>query len=203
MIKVGLTGGIGVGKTVCSHIFEELGVPIYNSDNEAKRLMVEKEHLKAAIIDVFGEKSYLKNGALNKAHIASIIFEDSHKLSQINQIVHPAVRSDFIEWCFTYKSEVYVIQESALIFESGSYRLFDKTIIVHASDEIRIDRVMKRDKVSRQSVLDRMAKQMPQEEKIELADYVIVNNGEESLIKQIIDIHIDLIEYGRLQFEPV
>lgn len=202
MIKVGLTGGIGVGKTVCADIFSLLGVPIYNSDNEAKLIMVQDEDVKYAIKDIFGSKSYNGDGTLNRGHLASLIFSDKLLLAKMNDIVHPAVREHFRKWVKKNQQQKYIIQESALIFETGSYKSFDKIILVHAAEEVRIERVIKRDKSSEEEVLARMKKQLPQEEKLEFADYVIINDNKRPLIKQIMNIHIDLMNIDIKSSQP-
>ena len=161
MLLVGLTGGIGAGKSVCARLFELLDVPIYSSDDRAKRLMIENESLVNSIQELFGPESYLEDGRLNKAHLAGIIFTDPEKLKAMNGLVHPAVRQDFQEWAFSFSDHAYVLQESALLFETRSYRSFDRTILVTAPLEIRISRVMARDGVDRQSVLNRIDRQMP------------------------------------------
>ena len=202
MIKVGLTGGIGVGKTVCADIFSLLGVPVYNSDIEAKLIMITDEVVKDAIKEIFGLKSYNEDGTLNRGHLASLIFSDKLLLAKMNGIVHPAVREHFRKWCKDNQDHKYIIQESALIFETGSYKSFDKVILVHAAEEVRIKRVMKRDSTSEEEVLARIKKQLPQEEKLEFADYVIINNSKRPLIKQIMNIHIDLMNIDIKSSQP-
>ncbi len=203
MIKVGLTGGIGVGKTVCADIFSLLGVPIYNSDIEAKLIMVRDETVKSAIVDIFGSESYTEDGALNRGHLASLIFSNKLLLAKMNGIVHPAVREHFAQWCLANQSHKYIIQESALIFETGSFKSFDKVVLVHADLEVRIERVKLRDKATDEEVLARIKKQLPQEEKLEFADYVILNNSKRPLIKQILNIHIDLMNIDIKSSQPV
>ena len=190
---VGLTGGIGAGKSVVSYIFELLGVPVYISDIAAKRLMVENDEVKDQIKEVFGNKSYSAEGVLNRGHLSRQIFQNEEKLKQINSIVHPAVRNDFVHWCMEQKDETYIIQESALIFEIGLDKFYDKVILVTAPDEVRIKRVMSRDNVDRQQVLDRMANQMNQDEKIKKADLIIENDGTQSIIQQAVEMHNHLM----------
>lgn len=202
MIKVGLTGGIGVGKTVCADIFSLLGVPIYNSDIEAKLIMINDEAVRDAIKEIFGAKSYHEDGSLNRGHLASLIFHDKLLMAKMNGIVHPAVREHFRKWCDINQDHKYIIQESALIFETGSYKTFDKVILVHAEEEIRIHRVMKRDNTTEEEVMARIRKQLPQEEKLEFADYVIINNNKRPLIKQIMNIHIDLMSIDIKSSQP-
>jgi len=195
MLRVGLTGGIGVGKTVCAQIFTELGVSIYNSDTEAKRLMREDIRIVTAIKDLFGSQSYDQDGTLNRSYLAQQIFNSKELLSKMNAIVHPAVRQDFVEWSIERELDgaPYVLQESALLIEIGALKTFDKMILVHAPEALRIQRVMSRDQVTEEQVRARMSKQRPQEEKLQLADYVIHNDGQSSIIRQVIDIHLNLI----------
>jgi len=192
-LLVGLTGGIGVGKSFCAQIFEWLAVPIYNSDIEAKKIMVEDLEVKNAIIELCGKKSYQQNGTLNRGHIASVIFTDSRKLAQINAIVHPAVASHFRKWSSEQTEVSYVMQESALIFETGSYKSFDKVVVVHAPLEVRIQRTMSRDNSTEEQVKERISKQYGQKEKVKLADYVIHNDGEQILIPQILEVHSSIL----------
>ena len=193
MLKVGLTGGIGAGKTACGLIFEALGIPIYNSDFRAKILMTENAGVVEAITTLFGPESYLKDGSLNRPHLASIIFKDKDLLNKMNSIVHPAVRDDFSNWCLNQTDVPYIMQESALLFETGSYHFFDKVIVVYADNEIRIKRVIDRDGVTKINVLDRINKQLPQKGKIEKADYTINNSGKRSIVKQVVNIHLAIL----------
>lgn len=193
MLKVGLTGGIGVGKTYCANIFGVFDIPIYNSDIQAKQLMMTSESLKTGIMESFGLESYNEDGTLNRGYLASIIFKDKEALGKMNSLVHPAVREDFINWCGTQQAQSYIIQEAALIFETGNYKSFDKLIVVDAPLDLRIERVMSRDNATKESILDRIGKQKPQEEKVALADYVINNDGTSSILKQVFDIHQELV----------
>lgn len=170
---VGLTGGIGSGKSTVSKMFEGLGVPVYNSDKEAKNLMVSSKVLIRKIEELLGEKAY-KGSTLNRAYIASRVFNDKALLQQLNQIVHPAVRKHFMKWC-KKQEHPYVVQETALLFENGSNYLYDKTILITAPREIRIDRIIARDGSSKTQVLERMKNQMDDMEKLPLADFVIAN----------------------------
>lgn len=192
---IGLTGGIGSGKTLCAKIFEELGVPVYYSDERAKRIMIENEKVIQAISQLLGQDAYQTNGLLNREYIASKIFSDEALLSQMNGIVHPAVRDDFMAWgAQQLKSNSYIMQESALMYETGSYRLFDKIILVDAPVEIRISRVMKRDSTTRENVLSRMSKQLPSKDKRQKADFIIENDGQQPIIPQVINLHHVIVE---------
>ena len=173
MMIVGLTGGIGSGKSTVADFFKALGVPVYNSDQEAKRLMGTSKTLKKAIVELLGENAYIGQ-KLNKKHISSMIFNDKSLLEKMNSLVHPAVRTHFLGW--TKKQNTpYVIQESALIFENSKTGHYDTTILVIAPKDLRIQRVMDRDGTSRQAVLERMENQLNDDEKIPLADFVLEN----------------------------
>lgn len=192
---VGLTGGIGAGKTLCASIFEELGVPVYNSDDRAKSLMVSDEQLVSQIKELFGEVSYTDKGELNRTYLSKLIFNDKSLLSKMNNIVHPAVGMDAARWAQKELEAVpYVIQESALMFETGSYKYYNKTVLVDAPIEMRIKRVMDRDQSTREDVMNRINKQLPSEDKRVLADYIIENDEQQSLIKQVLDVHIKLLQ---------
>ena len=193
MLSVGLTGGIGAGKSICCAIFKFLGVPVYESDVEAKRLMIEDPELKKSIISTFGRDSYMEDGSLNRAYLANTIFNNEPLLKKMNSLVHPAVRRDFVRWVGDHIEYPYIIQESALIFEIGLDKFYDRVIIVYAEKEVRIDRVMKRDGVDKNAVVARMDKQGDQEEHAAKADFVIYNNGDKSLINQVNEIHRALI----------
>lgn len=173
MMIVGLTGGIGSGKSTVAGFFKALGVPVYNSDKEAKRLMGTSKALKKEIIKLLGENAYIGQ-KLNKTHISSMIFNDKSVLEKMNLLVHPAVRTHFLGWV-EKQIAPYVIQESALIFENSTTGHYDATILVIAPEDLRIQRVMDRDGTSRKAVVERMANQLNDEEKIPLADFVLEN----------------------------
>ena len=191
MKLVGLTGGIGSGKTTVAGIFETLGIPVYNSDLRAKALMQENESLRADIGKLFGEITFLPDGSLNRKGIAEIVFRDPSILQQLNAIVHPAVNQDLVRWTQEEKQSAspYLIQESAILFEENLTARHAAVILVAADKDLRIQRVADRDGVTREQVLQRMENQWPDEKKIPQADYVIYNDGERSLIDQVMDIH--------------
>jgi dephospho-CoA kinase len=191
MLKIGLTGGIGSGKTTVSEVFAQLGIAIYLSDDRAKALMVNDEELQSAIISLFGEKSY-KMGQLNRPYIASKVFSDKKELVKLNALVHPALKKDFDLWCVEQTSP-YIIKEAAILFESGANKGLDKVILVEASTELRLSRVMKRDKVSSESVLARMDVQWSDERKKALSDYVILNDEKCSVLEQVLKIHENIM----------
>ena len=193
MISVGVTGGIGSGKTTVCKIFEGLDIPVYYADIEAKRLMNHNKELKSKIKDILGKEAYHRNGKLNRKHVASIVFSNKEKLEQLNQLVHPAVREDAIRWSNAQKSK-YTLQEAALLVENGSYKQLDYLIVVTAPVEMRIKRVVKRDKSNFDQVKARMDNQLPEQAKKKVADFIIDNSGEVSLIHQIWKIHRALME---------
>lgn len=191
MKKVGLTGGIGSGKTTTSQIFNQLGIPIYNADFRAKVLMTENLILKDSILGLFGPKSF-DGIQLNRQYIASKVFSEQSLLSQLNKLVHPIVQGDFEEW-YSLQDAVYVIKEAAIIFESRSFESLDSTILVQAPEELKIKRVMARDTMSRLSVEARMKKQWSDEKKSSYADFIIINDEKQSLLAQVIKIHESLL----------
>ena len=193
MISVGVTGGIGSGKTTVCKIFEQLDIPVYYADTEAKRLMNHNRELKSQVKSILGNEAYHRNGRLNRKHVASIVFSDKEKLAQLNNLVHPAVRQDALRWSNSQKSK-YTIQEAALLVENGSYKQLDYLIVVTAPVEMRIKRVLKRDKSNFDQVKKRIDNQLPEKEKKKVADFIIDNSGEVSLIHQILQIHRIMID---------
>ena len=165
MLKIGLTGGIGSGKSLVCRIFETMGIPVYYADKEAKKLMWRNKQLKTSVKQLLGEEAYLKNGRLNRKHIADQVFSNKDLLQQLNKLVHPAVALDLDRWMSEQKTK-YAIEEAALIFEAGSQHYFDKIITVAADDELRISRVISRDSTDRAAVMARMKNQLDQSEKI-------------------------------------
>ena len=193
MINVGLTGGIGAGKTLVSKMFSVLGVPVYNSDQKAKWLMTHSESVKKQIKETFGEIAYLWDGHLNRDYLASIVFNHPDKLNILNSIVHPVLWQDAMKWSQSHADKPYTIHEAAILFETGGYKLMDYNLMIFAPVEERIRRTMDRDKIDRQSVIARMDKQMPEEKKLELVDYTIYNDNTKSLIHQVVKIHNELL----------
>lgn len=192
MLKVGITGGIGSGKTTVCKIFEMLGIPVYYADDRAKWLMVNDQNLIDKLKMAFGEGVYYENGELNRNYLANLVFNNKSKLEQLNGIVHPAVGHDGERWHNAQKKVPFTIKEAALFYENGSHALMDKMITVVAPEELRIARVVKRDKTTPDAVKARMNKQLSQEYKAEQADYVIDNSGKNSLIRQVWTIFKDL-----------
>ncbi len=182
---VGVTGGIGSGKSVVCKIFECLNVPVYYADDRAKWLMRNDVDLIKGIIETFGQESY-PEGVLNTRFLSKTVFSNKDQLDRLNALVHPAVAKDVNRWIDQNQDSFLLIKEAALLFETGSYKELDYVITVAAKEETRIRRVLARDpQRSREEIVQIMGKQMPQEEKMELADYVIDNNDDDALIRQV------------------
>ena len=184
MIKAGITGNIGSGKSTVARLFEMLDVPVFYADKEAL-LISENGDVLDEIKKTFGDKVIAPNGSLNRKAVAEIVFADAEKLSQLNSIIHPRVRDYFNEWCVLHQSAPYVLHESAILFESGLDYLCDKIILVTAPEELRIQRVMQRDHFSRQEVITRMSNQWEEAKLLPLSDFEIVNDDSTSLIEQV------------------
>ena len=189
MLKIGITGNIGSGKTTVSNIFEVLGIPVFYADDEAKKVMVDDAILIAELKQAFGAQSYFEDGSLNRKHIASIVFNNEAELKKLNAIVHPAVFRAFDSWVPRFKNAPYVLKEAALLFESSSYKMCDKSIMVTAPLELRIDRVMLRDGFSRDEILNREASQFSEKKKLQLANYAVKNDNTELVIPQVLALH--------------
>ncbi len=187
MLRIGLTGGIGSGKSTVAEIFKILGIPVFDADAEAKKIMNEDAELKAKIIEEFGKESY-KDGELNRKYIASKVFNDPYQLEVLNAFVHPATIAAAERW-FNKQNTTYVIKEAALFFEAGTTENIDYIIGVHAPEHLRINRVMKRDNTTRQDVLTRISRQIDEDIKMRLCDFIIVNDEQELLIPQVITLH--------------
>lgn len=183
MIKIGITGGIGSGKSVICKIFNSLGIPVYYSDLRAKELLNSSQEIKTALTDIFGNDLYTKDG-IDKTKLANIIFNDKSSLEKVNKIVHPIVMNDYFLWCEKQHSEIS-INESAIIFEANLKDNFDYIITVTAPKEKRIERVIKRDNTRREEVISRINHQYPDELKAKESDSVIINDGITPLLTQI------------------
>ncbi|HKG07598.1 MAG TPA: dephospho-CoA kinase [Pedobacter sp.] len=190
MLKVGITGGIGSGKTTICRIFETLGIPVFYADTVAKHIMVQDAILMEGVVNAFGPESYLQGGALNNRHIADIVFNNAAELVKLNALVHPAVFRAFDTWLTGLSQDVpYVLKEAALLFESGSYSLCDQNILVIAPDHLKLERVMKRDSVTANAVRARMDKQFADRQKLKMTDHIVYNNENDSLIEQVLALH--------------
>jgi len=192
MLKVGITGGIGSGKTTVCKVFETLGVPVYYADMEAKKIQEEDAEVKSAILKEFGKDILNTSGAIDRPKLAAIVFNDKDKLQKLNNIVHPAVANHFNKWLIANKESKYTLQEAAILFESGVYKRVDKIISVIAPLDIRISRTTKRDNISEELVRQRMNNQISDEEKIKRSDFIIYNDEQQLLIPQVIRIHEQL-----------
>lgn len=188
---VGLTGGIGSGKTTVAKMFYDLGVPIYVSDTEAKRLMIANDQLIIQIKELLGEEAY-SNEELNRGYISNKIFKNKVLLEQLNSLVHPAVAIDFSNW-YDKQESSYVIKESAILFESGSDKDCDQIITVTAPLEKRIDRVMSRDDITRKQVLHRVMNQLNDDEKIDRSNFIIFNTTIEKAKEQVVKINTEIL----------
>jgi len=200
-LKVGLTGGIGAGKTTVARIFATLGIPVYYADDRAKYLMTHDAALVGKIRRLLGSQAYLPDGRLNRAHVAQVVFSQTDMLDRLNQIVHPAVRRDYARWHRAQRNIPYTLYEAALIFETGGERDLDAVIEVFAPKVLRIRRVRIRDGLTRRQVLARMARQMDEREKRRRADYVIVNDGRRMLIPQVLDVHRMLLHRAQTKVD--
>lgn len=192
MIKAGLTGNIGSGKTAVAAIFKILRIPVYNADEQAREIMHSSEVLNK-IVKLFGKAIMDENENPEKKKIAEIVFADKEKLEKLNRIIHPLVIDDFEQWMKEQKNSSYIIMESAILFETNYSSLFDKIIFVSAPMSLRLKRVMDRDKDNTEHVKKRMSQQLPEKDKIKKADFVILNNDRKALIPQVLSIHKKLI----------
>ena len=184
--KIGITGGIGTGKTSACKLFEQLDIPVFYADYEAKWLMMNKAEIKSELISLFGEQAYL-DGELNRGFLAQKIFSDATLKSKMEQIIHPAVALHFKEWADKHKDKQYVLKEAALIYETRGEEKLDAVIVVHADEQIRIQRVMSRDQSTEAQVQDRIKNQMDQMIKVKKADFLIENNDDLAALKTAVE----------------
>jgi dephospho-CoA kinase len=192
LVQVGITGGIGAGKSLVCRIFSFLGAPVYPADERAKWLMANDSGLKDKIIAHFGPEAFDQN-KLNRQYLAKNVFNDSEKLNLLNSLVHPAVNEDYVAWIKTIEYP-YCIKEAALLFETGSYKKLDFTILVFAPVKTRVQRILKRDPFRKEEeIIAIIGKQMDEDRKIELADLVLVNDGKRMILPDILEIHGSII----------
>ena len=196
MLRIGLTGGIGSGKSTVARIFSVLGIPVYDSDTASKRLMAEDNMLKEKITKSFGKKSFY-NGILNRKYLSQQVFGDPKKIELLNSIVHPATIKDAGEW-MKKQNAPYVIKEAALIFESGSNRFLDKVVGVSSPPALRIERTMKRNHMTAEQVEARIALQMDEDQKMRRCDYIIINDEQQMLIPQVLLLHQQFLKAASL-----
>lgn len=190
-LRIGLTGGIGSGKSTVAKVFEVLGVPVFYADVVAKEIMNINAVLRKHLIEAFGKEVYANN-VINRSYLSSIVFKDATQLERLNAIVHPITIAEAEQW-FRQQTTPYVIKEAALLFEAGTAKELDYIIGVSAPKKLRVERVMKRDGISKEQVLQRMSKQMDEAEKIKLCDFVLVNDEQQMLLPQIIKLHKELL----------
>lgn len=188
MKKIGITGGIGSGKTTVCEIFKLLGVPVFHADAEAKNLQNNDLQIRELLINLFGKHIYSLDGMLDRKKLAMLIFNDSAALANVNAIIHPAVRQSFQKWTDNHLDRSYILYEAAVLLESGYASDFDRNILVLADEKLRIDRVIRRDNISEALVKQRINNQMPDSQKIKIVDYIIENNNEKLLFPQIIEL---------------
>ena len=189
-LQIGITGGIGSGKTLICKIFHSLGIPIYDADSRAKILMTTDGILVEQIKKEFGMLSYNEDGSLNRKYLGQIAFDQKLKLEKLNQLVHPRVAKDYEEWVITHQHSPHVIKEAALLFESGSYKGLDKIVVVSASEQIRMKRVLQRDTHRTEKDVENIfGNQLPENEKLKRADFVIINDETRLVIPQVLELH--------------
>ena len=194
-LQVGITGGIGCGKSTVSRVFGVLGVPVYDADSRAKWLMSNDLQLKDRIIETFGSESYSPSGSLNRTYLATRAFGDAAQTQQLNQLVHPRVGDDYRHWLLRHLHAPYIMLEAALLFEAGATSQLKAVIVVTAPLEIRISRVLQRDpQRSAANIRDIIAKQMPEEEKIRLADHLLANDETRLVTAQVLELHTVFLE---------
>lgn len=196
MYKVGLTGGIGSGKSFVARIFSELGVPIYQADIEAKKLIEVDPDIIAAYKQFFGDEIYTPLG-LNRKGVAAMVFGDKEILDKVNKVVHPAVERHFQSWLQQHSNAPYVIHEAAILFESGASEVMDTIVVVAAPEEVRVARVMERDGVGSEQVHLRMSHQLSEAERIARADFVINNDSSQLLLPQVVELHEKLLRLSK------
>jgi dephospho-CoA kinase len=201
-LRIGITGGMGAGKSTICKIFGQLGVPIYDADSRAKYIMSNNAELKKAITENFGWDAYTRKDELNREYLAKVVFNNEEKLELLNNLVHPAVKNDYEQWVIEHRDEPYSLKEAALLFESMSYKTLHKVIVIACPIETRIERIMKRDHVKREDILKRIQNQSTDRERMNKADWVIYNDGVRSLIEQTLGVHRDILAIHETEVLP-
>lgn len=198
MLKVGITGGIGSGKSIVCRVFALLGVPVYDSDFRAKWVMQHDAGLQQELINVFGEKTYTPTGQLDRPYLANLVFNQPEKLALLNRLVHPRVKDDFTNWVAAYQHHPYILKEAALMYESNAYQQVGKVITVSAPLNLRLTRVLQRDPhrlaADVQAIIN---KQLSEEERQQRADYIIYNDDQQPVIPQVLALHQDLLQVSQ------
>jgi dephospho-CoA kinase len=192
MIKIGITGGIGSGKSTICKIFETLHIPVYYADVEARRLTNTHPNIVKGVKKLFGEDIYINN-CLDRKRVGQIVFEDQTLLQQLNEVIHPVVADHFSQWLYENRNAPYVLKEAAILFESGAYKQVDKIITVTSPEELRIKRVMQRDGFSYEEVKSRINNQIDEQERVERADFVIYCNDKDLVVPQVLKVHSQLM----------
>ncbi|MBE9467110.1 MAG: dephospho-CoA kinase [Bacteroidetes bacterium] len=193
MLKIGITGGIGSGKTIVCDIFRQLNIPVYNADNEAGKILINNNSVRLSLIENFGKNIYLNSSEINKKILANIIFNDKKALNKINAIVHPAVWQNFLSFVQNKSCYNYVILEAAILIESGFHKNMDYVINVSAPKDLRISRVKMRDNITKEAVLNRINNQLSEQERIDFSDFIITNDDKQLVLPQVLDLHKKLI----------
>ncbi len=196
-LAIGITGGIGSGKSTVCKIFKLLGIPVFEADLVAKTLVNSNTEIRNGLIQFFGKDIYSRDGRINRKMLANLIFNDDLLMEKVNRLVHPVVRNEYLNW-IKQQNSAYIIHEAAILFESGFYEMTDYTILVSAPNELRIERVTHRDQITPEMVKSRMLKQWTDEEKRKLASFELVNDNKKLLIPQILEIDKKLKTHGKI-----
>jgi len=197
MLRIGITGGMGSGKSTVCQMFSNLGVPVFSSDHEGRKLLNNDQEVIDKVREKFGSDMYTTNGSIDRERIGRLVFSDPKALESLSKIVHPKVNEAFNYWTRTHERSAYVLKEAAILFESGYYHDLDKIITVFAPKEVRIERVMKRDGMNKQDIEKRMLLQYTDEERNKLADFIIINDHRSKLLEQVMELHEILLNESK------
>lgn len=193
MLKIGITGGIGSGKTTVCRVFELLGIPVYNADDESKKILNSDKTAKESVIKLFGDSILNADGTIDRKKLGGLVFNKKEELEKLNAILHPAVGKHFDNWV-KEQNAPYCIKEAAILFESGAYKQVDKVIMIVAPLELKISRVIKRSGITKEEVLARINNQLSDEEKVKRADFIIENDEQKLLIPQVLKLHHQILD---------